>query len=230
VIDGIEYRTWQQPGASWVEYEPEKPWSVTLGFTDRNGALELSELHVFAAQSDGAQRGANPLRAPHEKERVSEWTRTAELVPSGGLTGRALRRMLKVEGATRAALRNVPSPDHYLAEAGFVAADHSAIASVPRLHRKPIVLLLVAAFYAQAVREAKPINAFIATELTKRGFKRAPSSVPNLTRDARDAGFLTKTKQGRKSGELTPKAQEALNLVRERQQSGQRTKIGNRGR
>jgi hypothetical protein len=226
LIDGIGYRTWQQPGVSWVEYELEEPWSVTLGFTDRDGGLELSELHVFAARSEDTLRSANPLHAPHEKERVREWTRESDLVPPGGLTGRVLRRILKVNGATRAALRNVPHPDHYLAGAGFVAADHSEIAAVPRQPREPMVLLLVAAFYAQAVREARPLNAFIAAELTKRGFRRAPSSVPNLAVAAREAGFLTKTKQGRKSGELTPKARKALTLLRERQQPGQSSRIG----
>jgi hypothetical protein len=201
-IDGVAYRTWQEPGVSWVEYEIQEPWTVTLGFSDRDGVLELAEVHVIPTRDEPAERSANP------RERKRGWGQRGpdpERVPPGGLTMRGLRRMVNVEGALRAALRNVPLPDSYLSGAGFVSADRPSTQPVPG-RRDPVLLPLVAVLYDEAIRSGKPTQDYLWKELTRRGVKCALGTVPNLVGAARRAGYLPATKQGLKSGSATDEA------------------------
>ena len=209
------YRPFQWRGSpiSWVEYEDERhePWTVTLGFSERDGALELAELHVFPTKADQSERGWNFMgrgRGP------AEWTHDVSLVPRGGLTATALREMTgHLQEALRVALSAVPTPDSYLADAGFVAANRRAqrppAARSPHTEEK---LALGAVFYGRAVKLGLPIKDYVSEQLTRRGFRCQPESVRNLTTSMRDRGFLTgktgEIMQGRAFGQATPKAWE----------------------
>jgi hypothetical protein len=204
------YRPFQQPGVSWVEVEIDEPWTVTFGFTSRDGALELSELHIVPTRNDEHDRGWDFL---HRGRAPGTWTRDASLVPPGGLTMRAVRKMTgNLNGALRVALKSVPRPADHLAQAGFVSANR-------RSNRPPAARSLrdldlsarVAVLYEDAQRESKPIYAFIAKQL---GY--APSSIGNLVRRARDDGMLPKkATPGRASGVSTDKARRILDEQRQ---------------
>jgi hypothetical protein len=208
------YRPFQVRGSaiSWVEFETVEPWTVTFGFTAREGALELAEVHIFPTRDDQTERGWNFL---HRGRAAGDWSRDVSLVPPGGLTSRAVREMTgNLNEALRVALDAVPPTDSYLATVGFVTADR-------RTNRPPAArprhaddkLALVSVFYGRAVRDGNATARYVAEQLTARGFRCAPNSVPNLVSAARDRGFLTKSsKQGRASGQATEKAESVAQM------------------
>jgi hypothetical protein len=186
-----------------VEYEIEEPWTVTLAYTSRDGALTLAAVYVFPTVNDPADRSMNP----NERERDwGEWRQDTDLVPPGGLSIRKLRD-LNTSAALSVALANVPRPGSGLAAAGFVAAGRAAA----RPRQEPALLARVAVLYEQAREEGRQPNPYIFERLQEPPNQQvAKRTVADLIRQARAAGFLPPTTQGRASGRATQAAHDLL--------------------
>ena len=202
-------RTWQARdpdnpagSVSWVEYELEEPWTVALGFQEREGELVLAALSVFPTRNDEADRSLNPRVRERE---LGQWRPDAERVPRGGLSIRRVLRSVTVSAAAREALRQSPSADDYLAAAGFVAADRLPATPSRGKRRDPVLLAQIAVMYEEALRNGDHPTVVIAAQIDY-----SLRSVPGLVRAARDAGYLTPANRGRPSGTATEKARRLL--------------------
>jgi hypothetical protein len=195
----VEFRTWQQkgpPAKSWVEFELEEPWTVTLGFVNRGEELLLADVRIFPTRASGAERSLHPNKS---KRKWGDWSWEPDVVPPGGLTMRTVRT-LSIGAAVSAALAEVPKPGGYLGDAGFVAASRARVRQKSDDHarrRRPELLARVALVYERAVVEGEPPNKTIHKELANTPWQVAESSVPGLVRAARAAGYLTPAVKGR---------------------------------
>lgn len=208
----VPYRTWQdrERGLSFVEWELEEPWTVTLAFTDHDGELALAVLQVFPTKDEPSERGSGPVERDTRKggRDWGEWRYEPGLVPRAGLAVRTLRQ-INVSGAIQAALRAVPRPESRLAAAGFVAADRPA-GRQAKLRQDPVLLARVAVLYERARAEHQSPNSFIYAELQKTNDHVAQRTVAGLIRQARARGFLPQTSQGRPSDRATKAAHDLL--------------------
>jgi hypothetical protein len=193
-----------------VEFEfAEEPWTVTLGFVSHGDELVLADVRIFPTRDTPDDRSLNPN---DRKRKWGEWSWDPELVPPGGLTMRTIRK-LSIGGAVSTAVANVPRPDGYLGDAGFVTAHHARVRSKPDEHvrrRKPELLARVALLYERARAEGRAPNKLIYAELAT-VWPVAESTVPGLVRAARAAGYLTPAIKGRASGSATAAAHALAN-------------------
>jgi hypothetical protein len=222
-----QYRTWQAPEdgqvpqRSWVEFELEEPWTVTLGFLNHGDELVLADVRIFPTRDDDLERGLGPRgqydttgRVPNGRT-YGEWSWDPDLVPPGGLTARTLRK-LKIGDAMREAIVQVPRPDGDLAGTGFVTASRLALGRAKpagtdlRRRRSPELLASVALIYEQAVLDGIHPNQAIYEAIKGTARQVAEKSVPGLVRAARAAGYLTPAIKGRAQGKATPAAHEQL--------------------
>ena len=201
---------------SWVEFELEEPWTVTLGFVNHGEELVLADVRIFPTRPTPGERGLNPRERNSKKGRGwGDWSWDPNLVPAGGLTVRKLRT-LRLGDAMRVALATLPSPDNHpdFADAGFVTAKRSVRkrpANDDRRRRPPQLLASVAVIYEHACDAGEHPNQKIHDDLTGSDpwwFDR--STVPSLVRAARAAGYLTPATKGRASGRATAAAHAVL--------------------
>lgn len=183
---------------------------MTVTFLNHGDELVLADIRIFPTRDTPAERSLNPNeRDPTRGGRKwGEWSWDPALVPSGGLTMRAVRK-LSIGGAVREALANVPRPDGSLSGVGFVEASRARIRLKSDGHvrrRSPELLARVARIYASAVINGQPPNKAVHKALTDTPWQVSEKSVPGLVRAARAAGYLTPAHKGQASGEATPAA------------------------
>jgi hypothetical protein len=199
---------------SWVEFELEGPWTVTLGFVNHGEELVLADVRIFPTRHTPGERGLNPRDRNSKKGRDwGDWSWDPDIVPAGGLTARKLRT-LRLGDAMKVALANLLSSGHP-ADAGFVTARRLVRlrpANDDRRRRSPELLARVALVYEHACAAGEHPNDKIHDNLTGSDpwwFDR--STVPSLVRAARAAGYLTPATKGRASGRATAAAHALVN-------------------
>jgi len=169
-------------------------WYVSAVFLEEGGQLVMAELKVFPGPAPRTDNRRSARRKP------GEWSGRQDAlheVPDGGVSARLLRciRLTDLQRLVMAELPNTPSPEGRPSGSARVGRPGSA--------GRPDRQYAEWAFrYAKKLAEGSrsPIKDLAAEH------GRSTGQVRDLIHDARVRGLLSKERQGRAAGSLTPKA------------------------
>ncbi len=173
-------------------------WYVSAIFLEEGGQLVMAELKVFPGPGPRTDSKRSARRRP------GEWSGRQDAlqeVPDGGVSARLLRciRLTDLQQLVMAELTTTPSSEGQGARSARVGRPGSA--------GRPDRQYAEWAFrYAKKLAEGSrsPIKDLAAEH------ERSPGQVRDLIHDARVRGLLSKERQGRAAGSLTPKAIQLL--------------------
>ena len=173
-------------------------WYVSAVFLEEGGQLVMAELKVFPGPGPKSDNRRSARRKP------GEWSGRPDAlqgVPDGGVSARLLRciRLTDLQQLVMSELPVTPSPEGKPSGTARVGRPGSA--------GRPDRQYAEWAFrYAKKLAEGSrsPIKDLAAEH------DRSPGQVRDLIHDARVRGLLSKERQGRAAGSLTPKAIQLL--------------------
>ena len=194
VVDGASGRV-----SCELPIEGANGWYVSAVFLQEGEQLVMAELKVFPGP-----RATDGRRATRRKP--GEWSGRQDAldsVPEGGVSARLLR-CIRLTDLQQAVVASLPNPSDLVPSSGA-----GARVGRPGSTGRPDRYFAEWAFaYAKKLAEGSrsPIKDLAADH------GRTPGQVRDLIHDARVRGLLSKERQGRAAGSLTPKA---IQLLRE---------------
>ena len=173
-------------------------WYVSAVFLEENGQLVMAELKVFPGPGTKTDARRSARRKPGDWSGRQDALRE---VPDGGVSARLLRciRLTDLQQLVVAELRTTPGP-------AWQRSGGARVGRVGSAGRPDSQYAEWAFRYAKKLAEGSrsPIKDLAAEH------GRSPGQVRDLTHDARVRGLLSKERQGRAAGSLTPKAIQLL--------------------